>query len=85
MNPIDFPVSIMTPVHYVSEGSPLLPDGSQKYPSVCRGALVTEVDPDDPHHVGLYVINNIGTFHRSLDSGGSLYGHTGGHWHPLHD
>lgn len=30
-------------VHYVSEGSPVRPDGTQKYRSVCRAATVTEV------------------------------------------
>lgn len=30
-------------VHYVSEGSPVLPDGTQKYPSKCRAADITEV------------------------------------------
>jgi hypothetical protein len=29
-------------VHYVSQGSPILPDGGQVYPSVCRAATVTE-------------------------------------------
>lgn len=33
-------------VHYVSEGSPPRPDGSQKYVSACRAAIITEVlDP----------------------------------------
>lgn len=31
-------------VHYVSQGSPVLPDGSQKYPSTCRAAVITEVE-----------------------------------------
>lgn len=30
-------------VHYVSHGSPVLPDGSQLYPSVCRAAIITAV------------------------------------------
>ena len=84
MSPIDFPPVITAPVHYVSEGSPRLPDGSQKYPSVCRAAVVTEVDPDDPHHVGLYVINPTGTFHRDLVNGGCYFGQSGGNWHSLH-
>ena len=28
-------------VHYVSHGSPVLEDGTQKYKSVCRAAIVT--------------------------------------------
>jgi hypothetical protein len=32
-------------VHYVSHGSPVLPDGTQHYPSVCRAAIVTAQDP----------------------------------------
>ncbi|MGW6455500.1 hypothetical protein ACWF94_06150 [Streptomyces sp. NPDC055078] len=34
-------------VRYVSHGSPVLPDGSQTYPSVCRAAIITEV----PEHL----------------------------------
>lgn len=30
-------------VHYVSQGSPVQPDGSQRYPSVRRAAIITEV------------------------------------------
>jgi hypothetical protein len=30
-------------VHYVSEGSPVQPDGTQKYASKCRAADITEV------------------------------------------
>ncbi len=29
--------------HYVSEGSPVLPGGTQKYPRRCRAATITEV------------------------------------------
>lgn len=28
-------------VHYVAHGTPILPDGTQAYPSVCRAAIVT--------------------------------------------
>lgn len=40
-------------VHYVSHGTPIRPDGSQAFPSVCRAALVAEVGawmaaPGDP-------------------------------------
>jgi hypothetical protein len=37
-------------VHYVSHGSPVLEDGTQRYPSVCRPAVITEMahpDRDD--------------------------------------
>lgn len=28
--------------HYVAHGTPIQPDGTQAYPSVCRAAIVTE-------------------------------------------
>lgn len=58
-------------VHYVSEGSPVLPDGSQKYSSRCRAAVITEVrdmDPVPEHgipYVGLCVANPTGLFFRT--------------------
>ncbi|MER5601527.1 hypothetical protein [Streptomyces sp. NPDC002265] len=54
-------------VHYVSHGTPTLPDGSQAYTSQCRAAIVTEQnsDPDHPTQVGLAVVNPTGLFfHR---------------------
>ena len=52
-------------VHYVSEGSPVRDDGTQKYPSLCRAALVTEVSPIlYGGEVGLFVANPTGTFHN---------------------
>ena len=78
--------SVARMVHYVSEGSPLRKDGTQKYPGVCRSAVVTEAaeDPSDPADVvGLCVLNPTGMFFRSLADGGSVYsdGHEGGTWH----
>jgi hypothetical protein len=35
-------------VHYVSHGSPVQPDGTQVYPSVCRAAVIAEVYPEQP-------------------------------------
>ena len=52
-------------VHYVARGSA---DG--RFPSVCRAADVTEVDPDDPDTVGLFVKNPTGLFFHSLGDGG---------------
>jgi hypothetical protein len=40
--------SISRDVHYVSYGTP-----GGEFPSVCRAAKVTEVNPDNPTHVGL--------------------------------
>lgn len=60
--------SVGASVHYVSEGSPPLPDGSQKYPSVCRAAIVTEV-PDvqipEGNLASLCVVNPTGLFFRA--------------------
>jgi hypothetical protein len=78
--------SISRAVHYVSEGSPVLPDGTQKYASECIAAVVTEVSDD--HTVGLFVMNPAGTFHRPLALGGSVFDddddpsqRQGGSWH----
>ncbi len=76
-------------VHYVAHGSPIRPDGTQAYPSVCRAATITEVGPisdgnlaqadiegwDEEHRhvVGLCVINPTGLFFRSIADGGSQY------------
>jgi hypothetical protein len=60
--------SISRDVHYVARGSA---DG--RFPSVCRAAKVTEVNPDDPNHVGLFVMNPTGLFFHSLKDGGSHY------------
>lgn len=49
-------------VHYVSEGSPVMSDGTQKYPSLCRAAVVTQVAPGNPTLLGLCVLNPSGVF-----------------------
>lgn len=71
--------SISRDVHYVSYGTP-----GGEYPSVCRTAKVTEVDPNDPARVGLVVLNPTGFFFHPLSDGGSYHNevdHVGGTWH----
>lgn len=68
--------SIGRNIHYVSHGSPILPDGSQTYPSVCRAAVVTEVG--DGGRVGVAVLNPAGVFFHSLADGGCAYDAWGG-------
>lgn len=77
-------------VHYVSMGSPVEADGSQKYPSVCRAAIVTEgrgyqrVDPTgrlivDVETVALCVLNPTGLFFdQDVEQSDS---HVGVTWH----
>ncbi|MEU1496979.1 hypothetical protein [Streptomyces sp. NPDC005732] len=74
-------------VHYVSHGSPVLPDGSQTYPSQCRAAIVTATDlnPDDTPEpgqvfVGLAVLNPEGMFFNSCVLQDEQ-DHHGGSWH----
>jgi hypothetical protein len=64
-------------VHYVSHGSPVLPDGTQAYPSVLRPAIITEISPNqgsDRWQVTLMVCNPEGIFFkkdvRQGDEGG---------------
>ncbi|MCY0957757.1 hypothetical protein [Streptomyces sp. H27-H5] len=57
-------------VHYVSHGTPLLPDGSQVYSAKCRAATVTEVNVEEPYQVGLAVTNPTGLHFRPLSEGG---------------
>ncbi len=74
-------------VHYVSEGSPARPDGTQKFTSQCRAAVVTEVTehPDADGTAGLCVLNPGGLFFHPLAAGGSPHDEsepgTGGTWH----
>ncbi len=71
-------------VHYVAHGTPVRSDGSQAYPSVCRTAVITEVDPDNPERVGLCVFNPGGLFFHPLAAGGSWHQEdeqAGGSWH----
>jgi hypothetical protein len=62
--------SVGRDVHYVSAGSPVLPDGSQQYPSTCRAAKITEVDEGNPERIGVMVINPTGVHFHSLGQGG---------------
>lgn len=78
-------------VHYVSYGSPVRPDGSQAFTSLCRAAIVTatyygQILPPDPEcppgpdWVGLAVLNPTGMFFHEtvcLDE----RDHAGGTWH----
>ncbi|WP_282795054.1 hypothetical protein [Streptomyces sp. CC224B] len=78
-------------VRYVSHGTPVRPDGSQAFPSVCRAAIVTEVDPTYVGRVGLNVQNPNGVFHYPLADGGCEwlppadggFPHPGGTFHHL--
>lgn len=67
-------------VHYVSHGSPVLPDGSQTYTAQCRAAIITEVGENA---VGLCVLNPSGVFLRTLAEGGCRHddAQAGGSWH----
>lgn len=60
--------SVSRDVHYVSYGTP-----GGEFPSVCRAAKVTEVDPADPARVGLVVLNPTGLFFHPLAAGGSKH------------
>ncbi|WP_086778041.1 hypothetical protein [Streptomyces griseus] len=51
-------------VHYVSQGSPVRPDGTQAFPSVRRSAEITEVDEEG--RVGLLVKNPTGLFFHPI-------------------
>lgn len=64
-------------VHYVSEGSPVLPDGTQKYESTCRAAVIAEVYPGD-QTVSLVVLNPKGVFFHESSYSDT---HEGGTWH----
>lgn len=66
-----FTPSIGRIVHYVSYGSPVQADGTQRYRSECRAAIITEVEaiqagePDDRDKyrwVCLAVLNPTGMF-----------------------
>lgn len=54
--------SVGRDVHYVSHGSAVQPDGSQKYASSCVAAKITEVGGPhpEPGFVGLIVFNPAG-------------------------
>lgn len=73
-------------VHYVSHGSPVLPDGTQTYAPQCRAAMVTEFagrsSGEGGELVGLCVFNPEGMYflrdavHSEPDDA-----HLGGTWH----
>jgi len=79
--------SVGRAVHYLSHGTPVRDDGSQAFPTTCRAATITEVDPADPTRIGIAVTNPTGMFFRPLESGGCLYrddgtdADSGGTWH----
>ena len=52
-------------VHYVSLGS-----AGGEYPSVCRAAIITEVDATDDTRIGLAALNPTGAFFHPLGMGG---------------
>lgn len=72
-------------MHYVGHGTPIREDGTQRYTSACRAAVVTEAEPDPfsadgDYVVGLAVLNPTGTFFNqgvTQDEEGK----TGGTWH----
>jgi hypothetical protein len=50
-------VTIGHPVHYVSHGSPVRADGTQRFTSVCRAAIVTAIPQDSEDDLSLCVLN----------------------------
>jgi hypothetical protein len=80
-------------VHYVSYGSPVQPDGTQAFRSVCRAAIITECE--DPYKqspdqvVGLAVFQPNGCYFNDMDGEGSKHEEpsegklmlAGGTWH----
>lgn len=65
-------------VHYVSHGSPVLPDGTQMHKAECRAAIITAVPADDA--CWLAVLNPTGMFFnqalyddRALPDGGTWH------------
>ena len=71
-------------VHYISEGSPVRPDGTQKFKSECRAAIITAVDSRMAARadgvVSLAILNPTGMFFTSGRSQ-SEADHRGGTWH----
>lgn len=71
-------------MRYVAHGTPVHEDGTQKFPSVERAAVITEVE-EGSERVGLCVLNPTGVFFNSLSTGGSEYfdgeNAPGGTWH----
>jgi hypothetical protein len=65
-------------VHYRSHGSPVLPDGTQTYRSVCRAADVVEVIDPETGYCTLFVKNPQGVF---FDQCAHDESQRGGTWH----
>jgi len=78
--------SIVRNVHYVSHGTPVQTDGTQVFESVCRAAIITDIDeetcndPEQASIVGLCVLNPLGMFF-CLASEQDEDGHAPGSWH----
>jgi hypothetical protein len=66
-------------VHYVAHGTPVREDGTQAFPSVCRAAIITEVN-GPIISVGLAVLNPAGLFFHA-DCLQDEVDHAGGTWH----
>lgn len=64
-------------VHYLSHGSPVLPDGTQAYRSRCRAAVVTDLGKDG---ISLAVLNPTGMFFDESVPADSFRSR-GGTWH----
>lgn len=70
--------SVSRMVHYVAHGTPIRPDGTQAFESVCRAAVITAVR--DNEHVDLCVLNPTGMFfNQNLRY--DARDHDGGTWH----
>ena len=78
-------------VHYVSHGSPVLPDGTQRYTSQCRAAIVTAAYESENEALSLAIFNPEGMFfspicaHHEADpelaDSNPAVNHPGGTWH----
>lgn len=82
------PPTVGSIVHYVSHGSPVRADGTQEYPSVCRVAIVTELDLNSAYRLGLCVMNPTGFLFRPLETGGAVWDKKPGEpgtWHAVHE
>lgn len=66
-------------VHYVSHGTPLREDGTQRYTPQCRAAIVTAPPTDDIGTAALCVLNPTGLFFNFAPRDEDA--HEGGTWH----
>lgn len=71
--PQEFKPRVGHMVYYKSYGSPITADGTQKYPSVSRAAIVTDVTENT---VSLCVLNPEGLFFKE----NCTQGQEGGQW-----